>query len=201
MQFLLQASLEPLYTASLPCSSRSLRSSLQTGKLITLSLLTACSLLINIPHSRAITTPYKLPWFNVIHSWRILFTPTERRRPWIIYLTPGLLTAQVAHISFVVIVLRSVRQLLLPTFFSETGIPNFGGVSSIRVALYFALAVASTIVLAPLEVIAVRLAIQRNHAAPEYNSVSQEEVGDAEETAQYAGTNEDVIGWVSTSRC
>lgn len=49
-------------------------------------------------------------------------------------------------------------------------------------------------ILAPLEVIATRLAIQRNHASAEYNSVSQEVDGDAEEAAEYSGADEDVIG-------
>ena len=50
--------------------------------------------------------------------------------------------------------------------------------------------------LTPLEVISIRLAIQRNHAAPEFNSIAQEEDGDAEETAEYVGVDEDVIGYV-----
>lgn len=56
--------------------------------------------------------------------------------------------------------------------------------------------VVSTAILCPLEVIATKLAIQRNHASAEYNSVLQEEEGDAEETAEYAGAEEDVIGCV-----
>ena len=60
-------------------------------------------------------------------------------------------------------------------------------------SIFFILALASTAVLAPLEVISIRLAIQRNHASPEYNSVSQEE-SNAEDNVEYAGANEDVIG-------
>jgi len=45
-----------------------------------------------------------------------------------------------------------------------------------------------------LEVIATRLAIQRNHASSEYNSVSQEVEDDGEDTVEYSGTDEDVIG-------
>lgn len=66
----------------------------------------------------------------------------------------------------------------------------------VKLAVFFVLAVASTVILTPLEVIAIRLAIQRNHAAPEFNSISQEEEGDAEEAAEYAGIDEDVIGYV-----
>ena len=66
----------------------------------------------------------------------------------------------------------------------------------VRLTIFFVLALASTVVLTPLEVISTRLAIQRNHAAPEFNSVSQEEEVDAEEAVEYAGVDEDVIGYV-----
>jgi hypothetical protein len=52
----------------------------------------------------------------------------------------------------------------------------------------------STAILTPLEVISTRLAIQRNHAAPEFNSVVQEVEGEGEEHAEYSGAEEDVIG-------
>ena len=60
--------------------------------------------------------------------------------------------------------------------------------------------VVSTAILCPLEVIATKLAIQRNHASAEYNSVLQEEEADAEETVEYAGAEEDVIGCVLVPR-
>ncbi|KAI6021391.1 mitochondrial carrier [Pisolithus microcarpus] len=150
------------------------------------------AMLLSLPQTiitdRAITTPHKLPWLNAVHSCRILLTPTERRRPWIIYLTPGLLAAQVAHISYVVLILRSIRRLILPEL--ATG---WRDISPIRLSFFFVLALASTAVLTPLEVISIRLAIQRNYASAEYNSVSQEG-GDAEDVEEYAGANEDVIG-------
>lgn len=142
---------------------------------------------------RAITTPHKLPYFDPVYSLRILLTPTERRRPWILYLTPGLLAAQVSHIAYVVLGLRTVRQLLLPEL-ANPGLPSREDVSVVKLSIFFVIALMSTAILAPLEVIAIRLAIQRNHAAPEFNSISQEEEGDAEEATEYAGIDEDVIG-------
>jgi len=44
----------------------------------------------HLPH-RAITTPHKLPYLDAAKSLRVLLTPTERRKPWILYLTPGLM--------------------------------------------------------------------------------------------------------------
>lgn len=142
---------------------------------------------------RAITTPHKLPYFGLMHSLRVLLTPTERRQPWILYLTPGLLAAQVLHITYIVLILGTLRRLLLPAL-SKPGVPAPEDYPLVRLGPFTVLVLLSTIILTPLEVIATRLAIQRNHAAPEFNSVSQEEDGDAEEAAEFAGAEEDVIG-------
>jgi len=143
--------------------------------------------------TRSITTPHKLPYFKPRYALRVLLTPTERRRPWIIYLTPGLLLAEVLHIAFVVLVLRTLRHILLPAL-ANPGVPSKEDFTPVRVGIYFIVCLISTAILTPLEVIATRLAIQRNHAAPEYNSVVQEAEGDGEEYAEYSGAEEDVIG-------
>jgi len=150
---------------------------------------------LNNPVLSAITTPHKLPYFNAIYSLRILLTPTERRRPWILYLTPGLLAAQIAHIAYVTLFLRLIRQLLVPEL-TNPGMPRRDEISVVKLVIFFIIALLSTVILTPLEVIAIRLSIQRNHAAPEFNSISQEEDGDAEEAVEYAGVDEDVIGYV-----
>ncbi|KAG1732214.1 mitochondrial carrier [Suillus paluster] len=155
------------------------------------------AMLVSLPQviitNRAITTPHKLPYLNAIYSLRVLLTPTERRKPWILYLTPGLLAVQVAHIAYVVLGLRTIRQLLLPGL-ANPGFPNRDEISPVKATIFLVIALLSTAILTPLEVIAIRLSIQRNHAAPEFNSISQEEDGDAEEATEYAGADEDVIG-------
>lgn len=124
-------------------------------------------------------------------SLRILLTPTERSRPWIVYLTPGLLAAEVAHVAIVVLGLTPLRRFLLPSFGDpDTTYEDF---STIKMAIYFVLLVLATLILTPLEVMSTRLAIQRNHASAEYNSVAQEVDGDAEDVA-FLGAEEDVIG-------
>lgn len=128
-----------------------------------------------------------------MHSLRILLTPTERRHPWIIYLTPGLLAAEVLHIVIVVLALGPLRRLLVPAL-SHKSEETVADISIVKLSIYLVIVIFSTAFLAPLEVIATRLAIQRNHAASEYNSVSQEVEGDAEETAEFSGAEEDVIG-------
>ncbi|KAH7907075.1 mitochondrial carrier [Hygrophoropsis aurantiaca] len=154
------------------------------------------AMLISLPQvifiNRAITTPYKLPYLNAIYSLRILLTPTERQRPWRLYLTPGLLAAQVLHTAFK-LGLRSICQLLLPEIASGT-LTRSEDTSIVKRSIFFVIALLGTIIMAPLEVAVIRLAIQRNHAVPEFNSISQEEDGDAEETVEYSGVEEDVIG-------
>lgn len=130
-----------------------------------------------------------------MYSLRILLTPTERRKPWTIWLTPGLMAAETLHITYIVLGLKALRRILLPAL-SKPGIPTIEDFPPARVGVYFVVVILSTAILAPLEVISTRLAIQRNHAAPEYNSVVQEAEGDAEEIAEYSGAEEDVIGYV-----
>jgi len=154
-------------------------------------------MLISLPSAiityRAITTPHKLPYLGLMKSLRTLLTPTERRRPWIIYLTPGLLASQCLHVAYVTLILAPLHRLLVPLN-SEPGSLAYPEISPIKLSIYFLVVVVSTAVLAPLEVISTRLAIQRNQASAEYNSVTQEVDGDAEEVAEYAGAEEDVIG-------
>jgi hypothetical protein len=148
------------------------------------------------------TTPYRLPYFRPLYSLRILLTPTERRRPWIIYATPGLFAAQFLHLLYKIVFLGSLKALLLPSSNKPTDMP-WAGASPIALGVMAALGLLSTGVLCPLEVIASKLAIQRNHAAPEYNSVSQEAEDDdvnAEEYVEYAGADEDVIGYVENRK-
>lgn len=133
-----------------------------------------------------------------MQSLRALLTPSERRRPWILFLTPGLLVAEVSHIAIVVLGLSPLRRLLIGSA-SDIDTPAFD-VSPVKLSIYITLVVLSTGILTPLEVIATRLAIQRNHSSAEYNAVSQEVDGDAEELPEFAGAEEDVIGSVNTSR-
>ncbi|KAI0699557.1 hypothetical protein BC835DRAFT_1330767 [Cytidiella melzeri] len=175
---------------------------LSTGILGRLAYATV-ALTLNLPAVvityRAITTPYRLPYLRPIYSLRILLTPTERRRPWVIYATPGLFAAQFLHLVYKTVFVGSLKALLLPS--SEDHMDpadrTLLNANPIAIGALVAAGILSTIILCPLEVIGSKLAIQRNHAAPEYNSVSQEveeEDVAAEEYVEYAGADEDVIG-------
>lgn len=106
------------------------------------------------------------------------------------------MAAETLHIGVVILILSPLHRLLLPAIIDPQLDPT--DISLWKVAIYFVIVALATIVLAPLEVIATRLAIQRNHASSEYNSVAQEVEGDGEETVEYSGTDEDVIGYVAT---
>ncbi|KAL7281750.1 mitochondrial carrier [Trametes coccinea BRFM310] len=134
---------------------------------------------------RSIVTPYKLPFFGLMYSLRVLLTPTERRRPWILYLTPGLLATEFLRILYTMVVLRSLRILLLRNF------------TPFKFGIYLGIEILSVAFTCPLEVMSTKLAIQRNHATTEYNSVEQEVEDDgieAHEYAEYSNEEEDVIG-------
>ncbi|KAG6819579.1 hypothetical protein H0H93_010505 [Arthromyces matolae] len=168
----------------------------ETGILGTL-IYSVLMMLISLPTAiltyRSITTPHKLSYFRLMQSLRVLLTPTERRRPWILYFTPGLLAAEVLHIAVVVLGLGPLRRLLVPELSAKSE-RTFGDISILKLSIYLIIVALSTFILTPLEVIATRLAIQRNHASAEYNSVSQEVEGDVEEPTEFSGTDEDVIG-------
>jgi len=151
--------------------------------------------------NRTITTPHKLPYFKPRYALSLLLSPTERLRPWTLYLTPGLLASQCLHVLYVLLVLRTTRRFLLPSLSTyptmadgQTGIPE--DFTVLRLGIYGIIAIASTFVLCPLEVISIRLSIQRNHAnAQGFGSVEQEEEADAATAqAEYAAPEEDVIG-------
>jgi hypothetical protein len=99
---------------------------------------------------RAIITPYRLPAFNPVIALRILLTATERSRPWILYLTPGLLGSQILHIAYVVIILNVAGRAIFkaPEEWNDADLW--------RVGAYIFLTLVSTIVLTPLEVVSTR---------------------------------------------
>jgi len=102
---------------------------------------------------RSMITPYRLPAFDPALAMRVLLTPTERSRPWIIYLTPGLLASQVIHIAYVVLMLSVIRNLFPPEIFGPgrpLRLPE--NISWWRIAVCGVIAIASTVVLTPLEV-------------------------------------------------
>ncbi|KAJ7707572.1 hypothetical protein B0H17DRAFT_917673 [Mycena rosella] len=106
---------------------------------------------------RAIVTPRKLDPLNAREALHILFSAHERKKPWAIYKIPGLLTAVLA-----IQALRGIHPL-----YSHAGNPEYG----VRQGILVLVALLGTIVIAPLEVIVTRLALQRNYGGLSFDDV------------------------------
>ncbi|TDL24319.1 hypothetical protein BD410DRAFT_786434 [Rickenella mellea] len=155
----------------------------------------AISLPVIVITNRAITTPRKLPWLNPIYSLRVLLTETERRRPWMLFLTPGLFASEALHILYIVLILHTTRRFLFPSWSKlRTGDEVPADFTLPRMSIWLAVAMLSTIILCPLEVISTRLSIQRNHSAAGFNALSQDAELPSDENVEYSGAGEDVIG-------
>ncbi|KAL7424809.1 hypothetical protein Q5752_000493 [Cryptotrichosporon argae] len=141
-----------------------------------------CTIIIN----RAIITPYRLP-MNARESAAVLLSPAELARPYLLYLTPGLLAATFAHSFASTLIARSVRSLLLGTTDAE----ELFLVSNWRIVLFVVWQGLATLWLTPLEVVATKLSVQPNLGSEV--SVEDPDAG-APEGLRFAGTDEDVVG-------
>ncbi|KAF8653576.1 hypothetical protein AX16_003886 [Volvariella volvacea WC 439] len=153
-------------------------------------ILTVLALPITVVTFRAITTPYVLPYFNVLKSCRLLFTPTERRRPWSIYLIPGLLITSLARNATYLLILAPLRRLLLPPF--DTSDPQ---VAADKLTLFIALVALATVITTPLEVVETRLAIQQYHAdLTDASQTHRDEEGLVDDVISYRRGDDPYIG-------
>lgn len=98
-------------------------------------------------------------------SLRAIFTPYERKKPWTIWLTPGLITA-VAIQGFWFIGLRAIRTHINPLNRPVNPTEPID-ISPLGVTLHILSALLSAAIVCPLSVIVIRLSIQRNHPAGE----------------------------------
>ncbi|EMD33060.1 hypothetical protein CERSUDRAFT_87402 [Gelatoporia subvermispora B] len=141
---------------------------------------------------RAITTPYKLSSFRPIKALRVLLTPTERRRPWVLYATPGLFAAAALQFAYTAVFVEALRVWLAPA--PGAGQSGLETLQTVKLVIYVAVQTLSVAVLCPLDVMVAKLAVQRNHAVSGHNSTEQE-AGDAA-LEEYA-PDEEVIGFRS----
>lgn len=98
---------------------------------------------------RAMVTPYKLS-FSASTGLRVLLTRHERRRPWLLYLTPGLVAAEV---------LIAVCPFLLFTFMDSRIAPRDG---LVRAIVFVAVMALSTAWVVPLKVVVNKVSVQGN---------------------------------------
>ncbi|CED84597.1 Mitochondrial substrate/solute carrier [Phaffia rhodozyma] len=151
--------------------------------------------LVGIPMTvlinRSIVTPHLLPW-SPKKAAKIILTPYERSKPWIIFLTPGLLAATAIHVLYIVVVSKTVRSFVVPELangiFKNPSSSRDGPFATIRTGRLFVFLIfqaLSVLVLCPLEVIACRLSVQRQNAEGEQST--------GEIPSTYAAKDEDVI--------
>ncbi|KAJ6513094.1 hypothetical protein C8R45DRAFT_962426 [Mycena sanguinolenta] len=112
---------------------------------------------------RSITSPRKLDVLNAREALHVLFSLHERKKPWTILQTPGLLAALFINLGVYYFFTKPLTDILLPWHM------NFSAAEyAIRYAGVILVALLATIVRAPLEVIATRLALQRNYGGVEF---------------------------------
>ncbi|KAN0064479.1 hypothetical protein ACQY0O_002105 [Thecaphora frezii] len=130
---------------------------------------------LNVLNYRTIVHPRILPWNRPRENLRELLSYQEYTQPWRLYLLPGLLAANVAHIAWIGLATRLVRQVTVPSLGglapavpAAPGQEEYSGpnssmleVSSFGLAVFLLWNVFSVIVLAPLECVMVRLSTQR----------------------------------------
>ncbi|KAF9235983.1 hypothetical protein BU15DRAFT_50653, partial [Melanogaster broomeanus] len=137
---------------------------------------------------RTITVPELLPFFDVQRAIRVLLSPAERRRPWLLYLTPGVLP--------IVLLQLACDRLSLPLARAVSRfVAGHGGFApgvSTRTLIELGCVLLQTAVSTPLEVIAVRLATQRNRPAISFGGEGVD-MGTGEETAKEVLTAEERV--------
>ena len=100
-----------------------------------------------------------------------LFTDHERKKPWVLWLTPGFLPAILLHILLRILVFRHLRQIIEP---DQRNWPvHFDGIFYLRMCATMLLVAVFSVILAPLDVIVTRLAIQRNYGNPKIDPASE----------------------------
>lgn len=146
-------------------------------------VLTFISLPFNILTNRAIITPYRLPT-DLRRTFEVLLSPHERARPWTLYLTPGLLAGVALNTVAVVIVAGFWRILFI-------GKEEITDVAVWKIVFVVLFQIISTLWLAPIDIIIVKLSVQPNLGSE--ISVEDPE-GDVPEGLRFAGQGEDVVG-------
>ncbi|KAJ7903383.1 hypothetical protein B0H14DRAFT_2664755 [Mycena olivaceomarginata] len=112
---------------------------------------------------RAITSPRKLDILNAREALHILFSAHERKKPWVILQIPGLLPALFINFGLYHGVIQPMSTVIMPFY------KNFGSLEyALRSVGLVLLALLSTAICAPLEVITTRLALQRNYGGPAF---------------------------------
>jgi hypothetical protein len=122
-----------------------------------MTLFSAAMAVISLPMTiivnRAIVTAHRLPW-SPAAALRLLLTPYERSRPWVMFRAPGLLAATTLAILWVTVVASGVRALVVEELAggilkdpSSSRDGPFARIRTGRLLLFLAFQAASTLIL------------------------------------------------------
>ncbi|WVR05998.1 hypothetical protein IAU60_003026 [Kwoniella sp. DSM 27419] len=149
-------------------------------------VLTLIALPMTVIINRSIITPYKLP-YSPATSLRVLLSQHELSKPYMLYLTPGLLATTFIHSLCVTLIARTMRVFFLGASAPEDIAED---ISAFRWAIFIVWQALATAWLTPLEVVGTRLSIQPNTGG----AIPTEEDQGPPEGLSFCGTDEDVIG-------
>lgn len=114
---------------------------------------------------RCMTTPQMLSMFRPLEALRTLFTPAERRRPWLLYKTPGLIA-----VGSLRVLLNVLGSYDTPSFLVDYVNLRTGHHRAANYGLMLGRDILALAIWCPLEVTETRLAIQRNKTSQGHSS-------------------------------
>jgi hypothetical protein len=171
---------------------------------------TLLSFIVGLPLSvitnRAICTPYILSSWKPKTALRVLLTPTERRAPWKLYLTPGLFFVTLLSYLWSGVIVTVAMAALGWGIITEGRNHHNQVMKWVLVGIYAVVVVIAALVTCPLQVMLARLTLQRNHGTiveSENTSEVSEPRTEAEQAVQLGlkeySKDVDVIGYVFIS--
>ncbi|KAK1227520.1 hypothetical protein PQX77_009473 [Marasmius sp. AFHP31] len=146
------------------------------GSVVVLHL--AIDIPIQILTIRAIVTPDKLPWTKPSVGFKTLLSPIERRRPWKLYLLPGILTSHLVQM----LVMAFIGQLSGYLTWSLTASQGLEGWMKV-VVLKLIFAMIPATFLAPWKIAQARLAVQRTRINEDGDAIIDADANAAEEAS------------------
>ncbi|KAK7453188.1 hypothetical protein VKT23_011869 [Stygiomarasmius scandens] len=114
---------------------------------------------ISVITNRAICTPYVLPFFSPKLALGVLLSPTERRRPWKIYYTPGLFSTKLMNSFSDHIILGACLRLVAWAAISMDDAVLTGVLLTLDAVPF----IMGSLLITALQVVVIRLTLQRIH--------------------------------------
>ncbi|TFK75179.1 hypothetical protein BDN72DRAFT_955187 [Pluteus cervinus] len=118
---------------------------------------------------RSVTTPHFLPLKKPLEIIKNILTSQERRRPYILYFTPGLVIAFLLSIGLQCFLLLPLRNDVWRMFKGDNSTAN----QIARTVADLTMVIITTLILCPIDVVITRLVLQRNYGGPRFKKLPQ----------------------------